>query len=811
MSLSKGATFHISSSLPAEDDPVLSIRHLARRSPTGSHTTLLSLISEDQNTALKSIQDFEQTFSGARGKRQTAHRRSTVSQLQIRPPTSPSDEGLGSSISPSSEKGLAVTFDRILDLVDKDSGLGSSVHPSEEDGLVKDLIQGWLARSLMMYLNDVDHNLTDTDHPDSTAPRTRLRRGQGSQAPLTTNVSAVTQSIAPQSHTHPRPQPRLSKFARRKISQHIVDPILREEKFRIFHPLVASLGSKSNKAVRCLRDVEQSLIFQPFQSLVSQLLNFSPHHHRPATYLFQTPAVSGSLYRTFGEFSIQLVVDTYPHLSENEQRRIADRPYDNGYFLDLVQQVGQLAARISRARTRSEGESTGNDEMDYSPDDEVTMEGGLADTGNMAELVRWKNGKGTSLRTGLPYEPTPGMKRQHTTEELDEDAARSMARRKKGAEYRAPELKCSDRDCDKAFSRKCDLAKHEKTHTRPFKCPHAGCKYHELGLPTEKERDRHINDKHETNPQYYKCDFCEFKTKRQSNCKQHMEKKHGWTYERVKGNGKTNKATPNATPKTPSIDYSYGDQSPEPSHMWDDASSIAGSIMGSANITPYEQPLNGFPNFNHPVPSSTYPLFSNQTTFVHTQPGFGFEVQATGQMYPPASPAQTYGYGAVPSGNTQRNFMRTPETPTYSAISPSESTMHNLHLTMDYQPVENFDRTGLPTPNSGYAPFHSRHSSLYESPSQQGPRLQSLAAQRTALSASADENAVVSHSQLPREDDFTYADFQLTDPSFDHSRFGPTDTLFPEIIAAEQYITSEDDTMLDMDNMDTYINYNPPN
>jgi uncharacterized C2H2 Zn-finger protein len=115
--------------------------------------------------------------------------------------------------------------------------------------------------------------------------------------------------------------------------------------------------------------------------------------------------------------------------------------------------------------------------------------------------------------------------------------------------------------------------KHEKTHSRPWKCTEPSCKYHEYGWPTEKERDRHMNDKHSTSPNMYKCHFspCPYESKRESNCKQHMEKAHGWKYVRSKNNGKAPKKPPAAntppTPQTPGSnffnprtpDYSEGD------------------------------------------------------------------------------------------------------------------------------------------------------------------------------------------------------------------------------------------------------------
>lgn len=128
------------------------------------------------------------------------------------------------------------------------------------------------------------------------------------------------------------------------------------------------------------------------------------------------------------------------------------------------------------------------------------------------------------------------MKRPISDQDADDDVLRSMARRKKNAK---PEIhECSQ--CDKEFKRPCDLTKHIKTHDRPYKCPIVKCKYHEYGWPTEKECERHVNDKHSSAPSLYHCLYkpCPYTSKRESNCKQHMEKAHGWDYVRSKNNGK---------------------------------------------------------------------------------------------------------------------------------------------------------------------------------------------------------------------------------------------------------------------------------
>ena len=94
--------------------------------------------------------------------------------------------------------------------------------------------------------------------------------------------------------------------------------------------------------------------------------------------------------------------------------------------------------------------------------------------------------------------------------------------------------------CGKHYTRYCDKNKHLKTHSRPFKCSVPNCKYHDFGWPTEKELERHYNDKHASSPQTYSCLFqpCSYRSKRQSNCKQHMEKAHGWTYVRSRASNR---------------------------------------------------------------------------------------------------------------------------------------------------------------------------------------------------------------------------------------------------------------------------------
>ncbi|KAJ5038818.1 uncharacterized protein L3040_006497 [Drepanopeziza brunnea f. sp. 'multigermtubi'] len=337
-------------------------------------------------------------------------------------------------------------------------------------------------------------------------------------------ASAITRSPAAHSSTIQN-LPRLSGRASNRIHEHILRPLLAKPSLQDFYPLVKDCPRRiHSKEIVCLRDLEKTLIFM------------APERAKTA-----------ALYLDFCLTSIRCIQATVESLSDREQTRPHDRPYTNGYFVDLVDQIKQYAQQVQAAKEREEkGEKMG--EMDPETTDQILLHGGLTKNGRPAELVRLKkNGKAISIATGLPVDMAEDSKdmrfKRSLSEEAEEDESilRSMARRKRSAS--AAELapkRCREPGCDKEFKRPCDLTKHEKTHSRPWKCPVESCKYHEYGWPTEKEMDRHHNDKHSSAPPMYECHFkpCPYRSKRESNCKQHMEKAHGWTYVRSKNNRK---------------------------------------------------------------------------------------------------------------------------------------------------------------------------------------------------------------------------------------------------------------------------------
>jgi len=679
MSLSKADTFHQPSSPSTEDDPVVSIAHLSKRSTTYTRSSFADWLFNERGAAADAIADFEQTFSGARGPRPAVRRRSArefedqlLSKAQHRA-SSPIDSGIGSSIGSPSIKNLSGTFDKTLDLAsNKDSALGDSVAASVTS---ESLIQGWLTRCLLICRTGSDSHPTETN--SIKAPRS-------TRAARSTDRSSLT-IIHHNPFTKKNTEPSLGSFARRQIYRRLYAPLLQEARFEEFRPIVA--GTRKNKNLKCLRDIEQALINQPVVSTVHPILTSRSNSSS------KTLAVTPSQYRSFGELTTQLVIDTYQHISESEQRRSTDRAYENGYFLDLVQQVQQLAAHIGSSDTSVE------DGTQPTPDDEVTLEGGLSENGNLAELVRWKNGEGISLRTGLPYVPMAGMKRSASSAAPGD--AQLSARRKKGVEYPVLHLPC-DR-CGKEFNRACDLAKHIKTHDRPYKCPEPGCKYHDVGLPTEKELDRHRNDKHTGNPKLYACKYCEFKTKRESNCKQHMEKKHGWSYTRSKGKDKGVNLTPGPTPNTPALAYPSVEQSPVcQTTPWD-----AQSFTSSMQESPFQPAMNDF-SFAQEYPNPLFPrrgIAINQANQLDLTTGLVDNEQLNLNTNLAGNPYDSAAY-PTPASAVQQRF--TPRTPAYSAITPSPMMVLD-HNVASYGCNNGAD---LPTPESNQS--HSRHPSFVQ-------------------------------------------------------------------------------------------------
>ena len=586
-------------------------------------------------------------------------------------------------------------------------------------------------------------SLPSTDHNDAKDTQRRTRQSDhahGSDSGIGSSIgsstrcsgsitSAVSSSSAvTKSHTSLSsgtvPGHVLSQHAIKHIQLHIVKPILEDELLKEFHPLVKEVPTRiGNKAITNLRDLEKTLIFLAPVSQIIQFEEFGEVAHW-VCYRLKEYAATAKSYLRFCETSVRCIHTTVPSLSEADQRLPADRPYTDGYFLDLVEQIRKYAAIMAATREK-EAKGEALDEMDFSPyvyyvlemhidtcralfilrilyrflhcsrTEKLTLKGGMAQDGSPLELVREKDGK--TIPIASDEDRAASSKRSVPEDSDDELAVRSMARRRKSDKPGDVAHACSE--CGKEFKRPCDLTKHEKTHSRPFKCPEVGCKYYEYGWPTEKEMDRHHNDKHSSAPSLFRCKFspCSYSSKRESNCKQHMEKAHGWNYVRSKSNGRrkggAQRLDTDISPAVPALSTPMTPYAPSPVFSsWDTSNSAS-----RENLLPS--------NDNHLFRGSNYPGgFADPNAPFNSEPGqFDFNNLDMGLNGTTNGP---FGHTPAMSTDDRRVSLSASSDPMLSSNpSPAEPTAFVDAFTPDQHPDLNltteFDNAAFMFSNGG--------------------------------------------------------------------------------------------------------------
>lgn len=532
---------------------------------------------------------------------------------------------------------LLATFDQSL------SGLGSSLETDHEHQKTLPIPRSLAANAASKSKLMETQNISDNKLRSEQAKQSRTTDGSNHVArrksPLPPNNQATCVNTKQQAkYSVYTPHKRredinetyfdttshvLSDYAAKVIKLHIIDPILKEEDLEAFHPLVKGIPHRiGSEQITCLRDLEKTLIFL---APVSANLSLGEGVLAHCFTQTKTKARSPSSYLDFCEISIQSIHTTVGHLNEIDQRRPTDRPYTNNYFVDLVEQVRAYARIMARSRAKkAKGQPL--DDSDIQPSvptvtyesseavltlhyrgEKIVLQGGISEDGKPAELVRERDGTIIAIDEG--HFDADG------DEDMDTDVLRSMARKRKCDIGKIEYHSC--RECGKVYTRPCDLTKHEKTHSRPWKCYDEDCKYFELGWPTEKERDRHVNDKHSSQPALYRCLYkpCTYTSKRESNCKQHMEKAHGWDYVRSKSRKGTKLVATIASPMTqvmptPGSDrlstpaYSINQSPATSSHLSFSpvAPSASGFTSSRASVSSAHQSHGfGSPAFNEPA------------------------------------------------------------------------------------------------------------------------------------------------------------------------------------------------------------------
>ncbi|OAA37359.1 C2H2 transcription factor (Ace1) [Beauveria brongniartii RCEF 3172] len=512
--------------------------------------------------------------------------------------------------------------------------------------------------------------------------------------------------------------PALSLETANTIRDHMLHPLLTKPSLQPFEAMVLDIYSRiQSKDITCLRDVEKALynIAPVSQLLTGDGVWSDAYRNLP----LEKQAKTAALYVEFNFSSIHCVQATVGYIPENERIRPGDHPYTNGYFIDLKQQILEYGRLLA---TQQNGDLPEDMNLDkYVPrfipldhftnpsirGDEVRLFGGPCVNGRPSEFVRVKkDGTAFSMATGKPVDlnEAPIKFKRSFSEQLDDDEEimRSMARRKKNAtpEELAPK-KCREPGCNKEFKRPCDLTKHEKTHSRPWKCPFPTCKYHNYGWPTEKEMDRHVNDKHSDAPAMHECLFkpCAYKSKRESNCKQHMEKAHNWTYIRTKSSGKklplkpANMDTPaitNLSPPitTPSYSVPTPPQDNMPQDMPVDFPMYPGEPDWLTSVELIPKDIDTMDLFENQSPSSSassyeqYPPYQNGSTFIINDE----DLYAARVQLPPHMPSAEPIYNKMMT-EQMPDFQMAPPTAVPHMEVPTHFSPTGQGNTMLYTPV----------------------------------------------------------------------------------------------------------------------------
>jgi hypothetical protein len=163
------------------------------------------------------------------------------------------------------------------------------------------------------------------------------------QSAITSSISAFDAMVSQKRQ--------LGLPACKQIERLVIKPILKEERLKPFHPLVQSIPQRIvDREIGCLRDLEKTLLW------LAPVSDFQKGNGvRCTAHLFsrllKNYAASRASYLRFCEFTIQCLHTSVYHLNERDQRLPADRPYTNGYFLDLVAQIRRYAAMINESRS----------------------------------------------------------------------------------------------------------------------------------------------------------------------------------------------------------------------------------------------------------------------------------------------------------------------------------------------------------------------------------------------------------------------------------------------------------------------------
>lgn len=352
--LRKSSTFHSPTSPPSqEDDPILNIHLLPKRSPT-CPKDLEDAVAAGEKRVAQLLGVVDRSLSGLENVSSDSQETLCAEDLPV--PRFILDAHIGDfddmDIDQRAHCGSHLQgHQRVAHKHHaSDSGIGSTVTDSEES------LSGKSAGTKHAHLGySVRIRKTHTCVAHIKSEPNETPRGIHE---IQSGINGSTMSVAA---LKPGIQHALSEYACRQIQKHIILPIVQESSLKNFHPLVNGIPYRvGRKEITCLRDLEKVLLWlAPVSGSHAWGMEFGSCFGSGA----KKCSVSRASFIKFCETSIQCIHTTVDYLDESDQRRPTDRPYTNGYFLDLTEQVRQYAAMItaSREQMAAGSEPTEND------------------------------------------------------------------------------------------------------------------------------------------------------------------------------------------------------------------------------------------------------------------------------------------------------------------------------------------------------------------------------------------------------------------------------------------------------------------
>ena len=342
--LKKSETFHSPTTPPSQDDdPIVNIPLLPRRSPTCPRA-LENAVAAGQSRVAHLLGVVDRSLSGLENFSSNSQETLRTEGLPV--PRFMLDSHVDELSKMEVDRSLGSESPQTRQHQDhrkhhsSDSGIGSSVTGSDQS-LFKGpagMEQGHL------HLSGATKTHTSTDHKPNEV-------NHSAPSTVTEIQSGINGSTVPNADPHNRAQHALSEYACRQIQKHIILPIVSERSLKDFHPLVTGIPYRvGRKEITCLRDLEKVLLW------LAPVSDSRKFWERRLAHDFcsgvQKWSISRASFIKFCETSIQCIHTTVEYLNEPDQRRPTDRPYTNGYFLDLTEQVRQYAAMITASRER---------------------------------------------------------------------------------------------------------------------------------------------------------------------------------------------------------------------------------------------------------------------------------------------------------------------------------------------------------------------------------------------------------------------------------------------------------------------------